>query len=297
MGRDARMNGRRLSFAGLRLKRILLLLLALASASTWMVATAAAAPPGRIVSLAPNLTEILYDLGLEERIAAVTNYCDYPPEARAKPRVGGFANPSLERIVSLRPDWVFMTEDGNPQVLERRLKALGIRTYTFQARRIRDLPGEIRAMGKALGIKSEADRRARRIEEGIRRIGETARTARRREVRSAIFIVQPMPLIAAGKGTAIDDALAILGIDNVAATGNTGYPKYSIEEIIRLGPDALFFGKGRGMESHAKPLIEKLGSLEAVRSRRVYFIDETIYRLGPRIPSALEEMADRLNLR
>jgi ABC-type Fe3+-hydroxamate transport system substrate-binding protein len=100
-----------------------------------------------------------------------------------------------------------------------------------------------------------------------------------------------MPLIAAGKGTTIDDAFGMLGIDNVAATGNAGYPKYSLEEIIRLGPDALFFGKGRGMEDQAKPLIEKLRSLEAVRSRRVFFIGESIYRLGPRIPSGLEEMA------
>ena len=266
-------------------------------ASLWIPAAATAASPGRIVSLAPNLTEILYDLGVENRIAAVTDYCDYPPGARTKPKIGGFANPSLEAIVSLRPDWVVMTEDGNPRVLERRLRTLGIRTYIFKARRIKDLPQEIRTMGRILGVGSAADRRADWIETRIRRIGEGTETASRRRVRKAIFIVQPTPLIAAGKGTTIDDAFTILGIDNIAAAGKISYPKYSLEEIIRLGPDALFFGRGRGMEERAKPLIERLSTLDAVRSGRVFFVGEAIYRLGPRIATGLEEMAACLDAR
>ena len=266
-------------------------------ASLWIPAAATAASPGRIVSLAPNLTEILYDLGVENRIAAVTDYCDYPPGARTKPKIGGFANPSLEAIVSLRPDWVVMTEDGNPQVLERRLRTLGIRTYIFKARRIKDLPQEIRTMGRILGVGSAADRRADWIETRIRRIGEGTETASRRRFRKAIFIVQPTPLIAAGKGTTIDDAFTILGIDNIAAAGKISYPKYSLEEIIRLGPDALFFGRGRGMEERAKPLIERLSTLDAVRSGRVFFVGEAIYRLGPRIATGLEEMAACLDAR
>ena len=263
----------------------------------WLPSAAAAASPGRIVSLAPNLTEILYDLGVENRIAAVTDYCDYPPGARTKPKIGGFVNPSLEAIVSLRPDWVVMTEDGNPQVLERRLRTLGIRTYIFKARRIKELPQEIRTIGRILGVGTAADRRADWIETRIRLIGKGTGTASQRRVGKAIFIVQPTPLIAAGKETTIDDAFTILGIDNIAASGKTRYPKYSLEEIIRLGPDALFFGRGRGMEERVKPLIERLSTLDAVRSGRVFFVGEAIYRLGPRIVSGLEEMAACLDIR
>ena len=266
-------------------------------AALLLPAAATAASPGRIVSLAPNLTEILYDLGVENRIAAVTDYCDYPPGARAKPKIGGFVNPSLEAIVSLRPDWVVMTEDGNPQVLERRLRTLGIRTYTFKARRIQELPQEIRAIGRILGIGTAADRRADLIETRVRRIGEEAGTASRRRVGKAIFIVQPTPLIAAGNGTTIDDAFTILGINNIAAAGKMRYPKYSLEEIVRLAPDALFFGRGRGMEERTKPLIKRLSTLDAVRSGKVFFVGETIYRLGPRIASGLEEMAACLDTR
>ena len=292
---NARMKFRNRFVPRLRLKMAVYLLGGLAV--LWLPAAAAAASPGRIVSLAPNLTEILYDLGVEDRIAAVSDYCDYPPGAGTKPKIGGFANPSLEAIVSLRPDWVVMTEDGNPQVLERRLRTMGIRTYIFKARRIKDLPQEIRTMGRILGVGTAADGRADWIETRIRRIGEGTETASQRRVGKAIFIVQPTPLIAAGKGTTIDDALTILGIDNIAAAGKTRYPKYSLEEIIRLGPDALFFGRGRGMEERAKPLIERLSTLDAVRSGRVFFIGEAIYRLGPRIASGLEEMAACLDTR
>jgi iron complex transport system substrate-binding protein len=263
----------------------------------WISAAAAADSPGRIVSLAPNLTEILYDLGVENRIAAVTDYCDYPPGARTKPKIGGFVNPSLEAIVSLRPDLVVMTEDGNPQVLDRRLRTLGIRTYIFKARRIKELPQEIRIIGRILGVGTAADRRADWIETRIRWIGEGTDTASRRRFRKAIFIVQPTPLIAAGKGTTIDDAFTIFGIHNNAAAGKTRYPKYSLEEIIRLEPDVLFFGKGRGMEERVKPLIERLSTLDAVRLGKVFFVGEAIYRLGPRIVSGLEEMAACLNAR
>jgi iron complex transport system substrate-binding protein len=267
------------------------------AAALLLPAAAAADYPERIVSLAPNLTEILYDLGIENRIAAVTDFCDYPPGARNKPRIGGFANPSLEAIVSRSPDWVVMTEDGNPRVLDRRLRALGIRTYIFKARRIQDLPQEIRTMGRILGVGTAADRMADQIETRIRRISDSSKAASRGKVKKALFIFQPVPLIAAGKGTTVDDAFAILGINNIAAAGPTRYPKYSLEEIIRLRPDALFFGKGRGMEERIKPLLERLATLEAVRAGRVFFVGDAIFRLGPRIASGLEEMAACLDIR
>ena len=267
------------------------------AAALFLTSATAAAPPERIVSLAPNLTEILYDLGVENRIAAVTDYCDYPPRAANKPKIGGFVNPSLEAIVSLRPDCVVMTEDGNPKVVDRRLRALGIRTHIFRARRIQDLPREIRAMGRILCVGAMAERQADRIENRIRRIADRSKTASQGNIQPGLFIFQPSPLIAAGRGTTVDDAFAILGIDNVAASAPTRYPKFSLEEVIRLRPDALFFGKGRGMEERIKPLMERLATLEAVRAGRVFFIGDAVYRLGPRIAASLEEMAACLDAR
>jgi len=84
--------------------------------------------PKRIVSLAPAVTEIIFSLGLGERVVGVTTVCDRPDEARSKTKIGGMANPSIEAIVALKPDMVVMTSDGNPKVIADRLARLGIKT-------------------------------------------------------------------------------------------------------------------------------------------------------------------------
>ncbi|MHB8828428.1 MAG: ABC transporter substrate-binding protein [Syntrophales bacterium] len=248
--------------------------------------------PQRIISLAPNLTEIVCDLGFENRIVAVTDYCDYPAGVASKPKVGGFANPSLEVIVALKPDLVVMTMDGNPRGLDVRLRKMGIKTYIFQARRIRELPGAIRSLGAVLGRGREADLRARWFEGQLRNFEKKKQALHKTGIKKVVFVVQSLPFMAAGRGTIMDDAFEILGMKNIAAGGGSGYHKFSIEEIIRLAPDAIFFGKGDGMGERAKPLLKRLAVLPAVRTGKVFFLDEAVYRLGPRIIAVLQEMAD-----
>jgi len=94
---------------------------------------AAASPPRRIVSLAPNITEIVFGLGLGDRLVGVTTYCDFPRAVLKKPKIGGFSNPSLEAILALRPDAVILTEDGNPPEIAPRLEKLGISIHVFRS--------------------------------------------------------------------------------------------------------------------------------------------------------------------
>lgn len=145
------------------LKKALLILTVIAAAALAVPAQAPCSPPQRIVSLAPSITEILYAIGLESRLVAVSDYCDRPAGAKLKPKIGGLSNPSLEMIVSLKPDIVLMTTDGNPKDINDRLLRLGIRTYVFEARRIAELPGEIRRMGAALGAEKNSEKLARRF--------------------------------------------------------------------------------------------------------------------------------------
>ena len=252
------------------------------------------ASPERIVSLAPNLTEIICDLGMGERIVAVTDYCDYPPEVIKKPKVGGFSNPSLEMIVSLKPDLVFLTEDGNPKSVDDRLRKMGIKTYIFRARKIKELSQAILNLGKALGEPRKAKLKAQWLETQLNRFEKRDRKYFEGQVKKAVFIVQPVPLIVAGKETIMDDAFEILGIANIGAAGGKGYPKFSVEEFISLEPYALFFGKGNKMEERAKPLLDKLKFLPAVREGRIFFLDEAVYRLGPRIVNVLQEISDSI---
>src|SRR3989304_5418149 len=141
--------------------------------SLWLIififlsSTAFSSPIERIVSLAPNITEILYAIELEDKIVAVTNFCDYPPKAKEKPKIGGMSNPSVEAVVSLKPDIVVMTTDGNPKEFEERLRALGIRTYVFRARRLSELAGGVRHLGAELGVREKAEEFARATEAAL----------------------------------------------------------------------------------------------------------------------------------
>ncbi|MFH1080546.1 MAG: helical backbone metal receptor [Pseudomonadota bacterium] len=258
----------------------------------FLVGPAMAQTPARIISLAPNLTEILYDLGLGDRVLAVSRYCNYPPEVRTKPKIGGMSNPSLEAIVAMKPEMVVLTEDGNPREIDRRLRKLGIRTHAFRAKRLEDLPGGIRALGAALNVHRIADQHAARIESVIRRHADKVQLSSVCTRKKVLFVVQPDPLLVAGPGTAIDDVLKLLGLRNIAAHTKTQYPRYSLEEVVRQSPDIIFIGKAHdGVMAHSRRLLKKLNQVEAVRLGRVYYIGDTIFRLGPRITEGISEIA------
>ncbi|HHN65629.1 MAG TPA: cobalamin-binding protein [Nitrospirae bacterium] len=246
----------------------------------------------RIISLAPSLTEILFTLGLDERIVGVTSFCDHPPEALKKPKVGGMTNPSLERIVRLRPDLVVLTIDGNQREFEERLKRLGIRTYVFRARRISELPDELIRLGEALGVKDRATRLSNQFSSTL---DKYRRAFHRKRTRKALFMIWPEPLIVAGPGTAIDDAMEIIGLENIAHDAKSRYPRYSLEEVIRRNPEIIFIGKGHeDMRKVSRRILKRLSSVKAVREGRVYYVSDALYRLGPRILDGIEELAGYL---
>jgi iron complex transport system substrate-binding protein len=308
---------------------ILSYILLLVICNLLLVTAVHAESPNRIISLAPNLTEILFAMGLGERVVGVTNFCDYPEDAKKKPKVGGMFNPSLEAVVSLRPDIVVMTTDGNFKEFEERLRSLGIKTYVFKARRLSELPQGIKDMGSALGVKEKADVLAKEIDIAFDRFKTTSQesnppspldnpttpplekggkggfkkgrgwinnsslvTRHSSLKKKVLFIIWPEPLIVAGSGTAIDDAITLLGCENIASKTNTSYPKYSVEEIIHQAPDVIFVGKGHAnMKDASRGLLERLSGIPAVKNSEIYYISDSIYRLGPRIVKGIDEMA------
>ena len=252
------------------------------------------APPKRIISLAPGVTEILYALGLGENIVGDTTYCDYPGDAKKKPKIGGMSNPSLEAVISLKPDVVVLTTDGNPKEFEERLVSLNIKTYIFDARTITTLPKGIRGLATAMGVKERGERLARSIEEGVRK-ASAARTGRTAHEK-VLFIVWPEPLIVAGPGTAIDEAINLLGAENIASRAVAAYPKYSIEEVMRQAPEVLVIGKGTGMDMQAvsQGILKRLTTVPAVKNNRVCYVGDGLYRLGPRVVRGIEELSQCL---
>ena len=250
---------------------------------------AAAESPKRIIALAPSMTEILFALGLGDNIVGVASFSDYPAEAKKKPMVGGMQNPSIEAVISLKPDIVVMALDGNRKEFEERLRSLKIRTYVFRAKRISELPQGIRDLGGALGQKERAEKLAEHIRAGISAMSVKRGATKKKNI---LFIIWPEPLIVAGPGSIADDAITILGGQNIADETRIPYPKFSIEEIIRRSPDIIFIGKGTGMmEKVSQGLLERLNKVPAVRNKRVYYVGDYLYRLGPRTLTGIEELA------
>jgi iron complex transport system substrate-binding protein len=258
-----------------------------------------ASPPKRIVSLAPNMTEILYALGLGDNIVGVTTFCDYPEEARKKPKIGGMSNPSLEAVLTLKPDIVVLTTDGNPKEFEERLVALKINTFIFQARRLSEFPQGIRELGAALKVREKSEALAKEIEGAVnkfKRSNSAIHNPQSAIHKKILFIVWPEPLIVAGPGTVMDDAITLLGYENIAASAKTAYPKYSIEEVIRQAPDVIFIGKATGMDMRpvSQGILQRISSVPAVKNGSVYYVSDRLYRLGPRVIRGIEELAECL---
>jgi iron complex transport system substrate-binding protein len=254
-------------------------------------------------------------MGLGDKIVGVTNFCDYPEDSKKKPKVGGMYNPSLEAVISLRPDMVVMTTDGNLKEFEERVRSLSIKTYVFKARRLSELPQGIRDMGSALGMKDKAEALAKEMDTAFNRFkGKNQKsnspsppfnsTLTKRGYRGVkgghgeinkkkvLFIIWPEPLIVAGSGTAIDDAISLLGCENIASKANISYPKYSIEEIVSQAPDVIFIGKGHAdVKAASSNIIRKLSEVPAVKHGEVFYIGDSMYRLSPGIIQGIGEMA------
>ena len=278
-----------------------------------LVTVSNAESPKRIISLAPGITEILFAAGLGDRVVGVTTFCDFPEEAGKKPKIGGMSNPSLEAVISLKPDMVVMTTDGNPREFEQRLRSMKINTHVFKALKLSELPDGIRKIGNALDEKKRFDSLALEIEISIDKFrgqgipaeqsvpgalpkGPDGPSGGRSSGEKVLFIVWPEPLIVAGRGTAIDDAIQLLGLVNIAGDAKSRYPKYSLEEIFRRSPDVIFIGKGHeDMRKLSSNLLKRISLVPAVRDKKVFYVSDSLYRLGPRVVKGMEELSGYLN--
>jgi len=263
-----------------------LILLALLLLGTSRPAWAEA--PERIVSLAPAMTETLFALGLGERVVGITSVCDRPEAAQGKTRVGGMSNPSLEAILALKPELVVMTTDGNPKHIADQLGRLDIAIHVFTPRRLSEIPGGIRELGARVGAEKAADTLAVELETLLKTPPRFAAG----EGPKALFVIWPEPLIVAGPGTLIDDALTLIGYVNIAADTGTAYPRFSVEEALRRRPDVIFLGLGHDRDNpRTQRLLQRLVPAGLDQPGRIVSVGDALYRAGPRLPGGIVEIA------
>jgi iron complex transport system substrate-binding protein len=250
--------------------------------------------PQRLVSLAPNITEIIYALGLEDRLVGDTDYCDYPPEAKRKPHVGAVLNPSLEKIVALKPDLVLGSAEANRRETADQLGRLGIPLYGLTAHTLEDTLDSIVDLGEVLG----REQASRALVTGLRiRMDAVARQVTGQARPKVLFVVWYRPLITAGPRTFIADVIARAGGVSISNDLRGEWPRLSLEEVLRRDPDVILFPRTESFSPGLEEFQRLPGwkDLRAVKGRRMSFISETIMRPSPRLVDALEEVAGILH--
>ncbi len=247
--------------------------------------------PSRIVPLAPSLTEILYYLGLGDKVVGVTNYSYYPPEALEKPKIGSYIDINIEKILTLGPDLVIGTRDGNKPGIVDLLEQAKIPTYIVNPKNVVEVIETVRIVGRLCGVKEKADMLADKLDARLAKIKNNVKD----EKKPLVFLqINLHPIMTVNKDTFHQDIINISGGINMAADSKISYPRVSIEEIIKRKPEIMIISSmDRGGEfEKARQEWLKWTSIPAARDGKVYLIDsDLIDRPSPRIIDGIEEMA------
>jgi iron complex transport system substrate-binding protein len=250
---------------------------------------------GRIVSLAPNLTEIVFALGAGDDLAGDTDFCDYPAEARRKPHVGGPINPNLEEIVSLKPDLILASKSINRRETVNALDKIGLPVYVTDPHSVDEMIASVEHIGGAMGVEDAA----KEVTENLRaRMADVDRNISGATQRRVLFVVWTDPLISVGRDTFIADALRRAGARSVVDT-NEEWPHVSMEEIAKLQPEFLVFASAHAGDTQQE--IEALRtrpgwkSLTAMQQGNIVVVSDAINRPAPRMVDAIEQLAHALH--
>ncbi len=244
--------------------------------------------PVRVVSLAPNITEIVYALGQSHRLVGATTYSDYPTEADMLPKVGSYVHLDLERIVFLAPDLCIAIKDGNPIAAVSRLESLGIPVYAVDPRDLESVMDTISRIGRLL----QADKQAEQLVQGMRhRIQAVESLVAKSDHRPGLFFqIGISPIVSVGTNTFIHELIVRAGARNLAE-GDIPYPRFSKEQVLGMSPDVIIV-----TSMARKAVFEKIKqdwyqwtNLPAVKNDRIYFKDSGLFdRPSPRLVDALE---------
>lgn len=245
------------------------------------------ASPQRIVSLAPSITETLFALGLGDRVVGVTTYCDYPPEATAKEKIGDTLRPSVEKIVALRADLVIASTASQLEQFIRKLEDLGIAVYVSNPRKVKDVAETIERLGALTGVADRARELSDKLQNRLTEIDLKVQAAPRPRV---LIILSTEPLITAGGNTFVNDLIERAGGRSISANESAEYPQYSLETAVATRPEVIF------LQAQDARLPERLNETPAARTGRVFHIDDNLMlRPGPRILEGVEQVAAEIH--
>jgi iron complex transport system substrate-binding protein len=249
--------------------------------------------PQRIVSLAPSNTEILFALGLGDKVVGDTEYCNYPEAAKTKPKVGGFSTVDIEKVVSLRPDLVLATRIHDKTIIPA-LENLGITVVALTPGSLNEVLDSIKLVGKITGQDKEAAELIKNLGTRIEEITDKTQNLSPEQRPRVFYVTWHDPLWTAGTGTLSNDVISQAGGQNIASD-ITGDKTIDLETVISRDPEVIIvsvgMGTGEDLPWQYIKAESRLKNTQALLNDRVYKIDgDLIHRPGPRVVEALEEM-------
>jgi len=250
----------------------------------------------RVVSLAPNLTETIYALGLDAKLAGDTTYCDIPPAAKEKPHVGAPQDPSLEAIVALHPDLVLATTSINRAETADALLKIGVPVYTSDPHTIAGMLSSTATIGDLLGASEQG---AKLVAELQKRLDALHAALQDRPMAHVLFVVWEDPLISIGQNTFIADALRWAGAESIIVASQN-WPQVSMEEVVRLQPDYIVLTSDHlaaETREHVNNLRDRptWSELRAVKAGHVVMASDEFTRPSPGLVDAIESLAHELH--
>ncbi len=248
--------------------------------------------PERIITLAPNLTEMVYELGAGNRLVGNTLYCNYPEEAKSVEKIGDMLTVDFEKIISLKPDLIFITKEGNKKNIYRKLVDLKMKVFVSGPENYDDIKTTFLKMGKILGKEKTAERK---VAEWDAEIDSIKNRVAKLPFKSAMFLVSVKPVMLAGKKTFIDEILNTCGFRNIADSSQVRYPVFSREEIVKKNPDYIIMFESKNLSAEAvKNAYPEWKELNAVKNNNIIFVDADLFaRPGPRFVKAVKFLFEK----
>lgn len=250
--------------------------------------------PKRIISLAPSITEMLFALGLGERIVGVTSYCDFPEEAKGIEKVGDTLNPNLERLIALKPDLVVITTASQLERLSEQLSRQGIPVYVVNPQTVREVALSIFGLGMATGTSAQG----KKIQDAmLQRIASVEARVESLPKPKVLYVLQAAPLITAGQKTFITDLIRLAGGQSITGDEPMDYPQLSRETAIARAPEVIVAPASHGTELVKEEDLRKdFAVTPALKMNRIVRVNpDWVDRPGPRIVDGLEQLAEGLH--
>jgi len=250
--------------------------------------------PRKIISLNPSATEIIHALNAKKKLIGVTAFCPFPEVLAEKENIGTILNPDVEKIVSLEPDLVLATVEGNRRSSIDSLRRAGAKVFVLgKIRRFDDIYARIGMMGEMLGAKRDAEGL---ILEMNKRIDLIKQKVAKRPRLKVFLQMGAEPIVTANKDTIMNEVIELAGGENIAKKVSLRYPKYSREDIVIRNPDAIIIVSMGKFGERALLEWRTFNNLKAVRDNRVSIIDsDLVCHMGPRLVDGAEEVAKILH--